>query len=338
MEKEVRILMLEDVASDAELVEWELRKGKIMFTSLRVDTKEDFEKQLDKFYPDIIISDYQLPHFDGMSALLLAKELAPSVPFIMVTGSINEETAIRCMKAGAADYVIKERLARISSAVKSSLEMKWSREEKAKAEERLRQSYGKLQKAMEGTIEAIARVVEMRDPYTAGHQRRVAKLASAIAEEMGFSEEIITGIRMAGIIHDIGKISVPAEILSKPGKLSQIEFELIKTHAQVGYDILKSVEFPWPIAKVVLQHHERIDGLGYPNGIKGNDILIEAKIVGVADVVEAMASHRPYRPALGIGIALKEIRMNRGTAYDPDVVDACIRLFQEKGYKLEQIE
>ena len=191
-----------------------------------------------------------------------------------------------------------------------------------------------LRKALGGTIEAMALTVETRDPYTAGHQRRVANLARSIASEMGVSKAQIQGVRMAGVIHDIGKISVPGEILSKPGNISQNEFGIIKEHPQVGYNILKTVDFPWPIAQIVLQHHERMDGSGYPNGISGENILLEARILAVADVVEAMASHRPYRAALGINLALNEISKNCGSSYDSKVVDACLRLFNEKGYRL----
>lgn len=189
-----------------------------------------------------------------------------------------------------------------------------------------------LQKSLEQSIQAIADTVEARDPYTAGHQRRVSELAVAIARELGLPEEKIHGIHLAATIHDLGKIHIPAEYLSKPGKLTDIEFVIIKTHPQAGYDILKGIEFPWPIADIVRQHHERLDGSGYPQGLKGGQILLESRIMTVADVVEAMASHRPYRPSLGIDSALKEIERGRGTAYDAAVVDACIRLFAEKQF------
>jgi len=201
-----------------------------------------------------------------------------------------------------------------------------------KAEEELRRSVDKLRKITGATIQAMAQTVEVRDPYTAGHQKRVADLARAIATRMGLSPERVDGIRMAGVIHDIGKISVPAEILSKPGLLTPIEFSLIKTHSQIGYDILKDIEFPWDIATMVLQHHERLDGSGYPQGVTGERILLEARILTVADVVEAMASHRPYRPSLGIDKALAEIKDKKGRFYDPEVVDACIQLFTENKF------
>ena len=199
--------------------------------------------------------------------------------------------------------------------------------------EKLQQSYEKLQKTMEGTINIVAKIVETRDPYTAGHQLKVSKLATAIAREMKLPPDKIEGIRIASLVHDIGKISIPAEILSKPIKLNEIEYSLIKDHSQIGYDILKSIDFPWPVAKIVLQHHERIDGSGYPQGLKDNKIFLEARLIGVADVVEAMSSHRPYRPAKGIDAALEEISQNKGTLYDPEVVDTCLKLFKEKGFK-----
>jgi len=178
--------------------------------------------------------------------------------------------------------------------------------------------------------------VETRDPYTAGHQLRVADIARAIATEMGLFQEKIDGIRMAGSIHDIGKLSIPAEILSKPTKLSNIEFSLIKEHSRKGYEMLKDVESPWPLAEIVYQHHERINGSGYPRNLKGDEILLEARIMAVADVVESMASHRPYRPSLGINAALEEIEKNKGILYDDAVADACLRLFREKGFQIEK--
>jgi PAS domain S-box-containing protein len=196
-----------------------------------------------------------------------------------------------------------------------------------------RQQYAeRLGRSLEETIRAVALTVEMRDPYTAGHQRRVAELTVAIATELGLPKEQVHGLYLASIIHDLGKIHIPAEILSKPGKLTDIEFSFIKTHPQAGYDILKDVEFPWPIAQIVLQHHERLDGRGYPQGLKAEQILLEARILAVADVIEAMASHRPYRPALGLDAALNEIAKNRGTQFEPVVADACVRLFREKGF------
>jgi PAS domain S-box-containing protein len=200
-------------------------------------------------------------------------------------------------------------------------------------EERLKETLDRLRKAVETTIHVLVSALESRDPYTAGHQSRSADLARAIAKEMGLSQDKIDGLLMAGSIHDIGKLSIPAEILSKPTKLTEIEFSLIKVHSQSGYEMLKDVESPWPLAEIVYQHHERMNGSGYPRNLKGDEIIIEARIMAVADVVEAMASHRPYRAALGIETALEEIEKNKGIIYDNAVVDACLKLFREKGYQ-----
>jgi PAS domain S-box-containing protein/putative nucleotidyltransferase with HDIG domain len=200
------------------------------------------------------------------------------------------------------------------------------------AEKELKESWEKLHEALEGTIQAMALTIEIRDPYTAGHQRRVSKLSCAIAQDLGMSEFQVEGLRVAGDIHDIGKIYVPAEILSKPGRITAIEYGIIKTHPQVGFDILKTIKFPWPVAQIVLQHHERLDGSGYPLGLTSDQIVKEARILTVADIVEAMSSHRPYRPAQGIDKALAEVVQNKGRFYDTDAVDACVKLFQENRF------
>jgi PAS domain S-box-containing protein/putative nucleotidyltransferase with HDIG domain len=587
--KKLCILIVEDVPSDAELLEFQLRKGGMEYISECVETKEDFLKMLREFKPDLILSDYSLPDFDGMTALRLTQELAPTTPFILVTGSMNEETAVECIKAGAADYILKDHIIRIVPAIKAAFEkirvagekekaekdlkeseeryrslfervpvglyrttpegqvidvnpglvhllgyssreamitlnvadeygdekerkrwqtlmeregvvrgfetrwrrfdgtLIWVREsalairdkegrithyegvveditehkqaeeklqeseanlkeaqalgrmgnwefdldkqtiqwsdqvyrlyerdpalgpptveeeaayyspeqaerlheysriaaeqgrayeydlearlpsgriahfaatmrpfedgggrivklfgtvqditERKRAEEQLQKSFQQTKKVLEEVVWALSAIVEKRDPYTAGHQRRVADLACAIAGELNLPEVQIEGIRVAGLIHDIGKMNVPAEILSKTGRLSEAEFSMIKTHAQVGKEILESIDFPWPVAQVVHQHHERLNGTGYPQGLSDGKIILEAKIMAVADVVEAMASHRPYRPALGIEKALEEILNQSGILYDPQVVDACRELFDKKGYKLAQ--
>jgi PAS domain S-box-containing protein/putative nucleotidyltransferase with HDIG domain len=209
--------------------------------------------------------------------------------------------------------------------------------ERKKAEDEIKQSQADLiieldrtNKALYDCIDATAKMVEIRDPYTAGHQQKVAKLSAAIAVEMGLSVKQVECIWLAARVHDIGKINVPAEILNRTGVLTDLEYSMVKTHVQRGYEVLKTIDFPWPIATIVWQHHERLDGSGYPNGLKGEDILLEARIIAVSDTVEAMTSHRPYRPALGINEALKEITQNRGKLFDPNVVDACLRRFSEK--------
>jgi len=207
-------------------------------------------------------------------------------------------------------------------------------EEQREAQAEIKSYIAQLEHTMEGTLHAVALMVEQRDPYTAGHERRVGELAAAIGTEMGLPEMTVKGLRLTSFVHDVGKIGLPAELLSKPTRLSPIEFAMIKNHAQAGYDILKDVDFPWPLAEVVLQHHERLDGSGYPRQLMGEQIILEARIIAVADVVEAMSSHRPYRPGLGIEAALQEIEKNSGTFYDAQAVAACLRLFREKGYVL----
>ena len=207
--------------------------------------------------------------------------------------------------------------------------------DRKKAEEEREQNFQQIKRAFEETITALASAGEIRDLYTAGHQKRVTGLACAIAKEMNLPNSQIDSIRMAGLVHDIGKIAIPSEILGKPAKLSETEMDLVKTHSKAGYDILKTVEFPWPLAKIVLQHHERIDGSGYPEGLKGNETLLEARILSIADVVEAMATYRPYHETFGIDIALEEILKNKGKLYDPQVVDICVKLFKEKRFKFK---
>jgi PAS domain S-box-containing protein len=225
---------------------------------------------------------------------------------------------------------IKDTKGEMLSAICSSKDIT----DRKRAEKQLRESLEQLRRAVETTIQVLVMAVEVKDPYTAGHQRRMTNLARTIATEMGLPPEKIEGLRMAGVIHDIGKITLPTEILSKPTKLSDIERSLTREHVRLGYDILKDVESPWPLAEIVLQHHERMDGSGYPRNLKGDDILMEARIMAVADVVESMASRRPYRPALGIDSAIEEISKERDILYDPEVVDACLKLFQEKRYSL----
>jgi PAS domain S-box-containing protein len=206
--------------------------------------------------------------------------------------------------------------------------------ERKKSEKTVQDTLKKLRKAMGGIIHVMVSTVEARDPYTAGHQQRVAELARTIAQEMGMSKEVVDGIRIAGSIHDLGKIKIPAEILSNPGRITDVEFSLIKTHPEVAYGILREIEFSRPVAEIVYQHHEKIDGSGYPRGLSGNDILPEAKVLTIADVVEAIASHRPYRPALGIKAALEEINAKKRVLYDEEAVDACLRVFEEKKFQL----
>jgi PAS domain S-box-containing protein/putative nucleotidyltransferase with HDIG domain len=208
--------------------------------------------------------------------------------------------------------------------------------ERKKLDKELRDGLEKLEKTFGGLVEALNKLVEARDPYTVRHQRRVAGLVQAIAIEMDLDSKVADGLSLAAMIHDIGKIAIPSEILNKPGPLTNSEWGLIKNHVQIGYDLLKDVEFPWPVAEIIYQHHERLDGSGYPRGLKEGEIRIEARILAVADVVEAMSSLRPYRESVGLEAALGEIEKNKGILYDPAVVEACLRLFREKGYELKE--
>ncbi len=202
-------------------------------------------------------------------------------------------------------------------------------------DKKLKETHKKLQKIIEGTANIITKIVEIRDPYSIGHHQKVSKLATVIAQEMKLSQDKIEGTKIASLVHDIGKVNLPTEIISKPNKLIEVEFNLIKNYPKVGYDILKKVDFPWPIAEIVFQHQEKIDGSGYPRGLKGDEICVEAKILGVANVVEAMSSYKSYRPALSIDEALAEIVENKNILFDPEVVDTCTKLFKEKDFKFE---
>jgi len=230
------------------------------------------------------------------------------------------------------EKIVHERTAALT---KLNTQLKREIAERKLAEEKLQRSYAKLQKNLDETVHAMSLTAEKRDPYTAGHQKRTTELALALAGEMGLSEHQIKGVQMAGLIHDMGKISIPAEILSKPGKLNEVEIQLVRRHPQAAFEILKKIDFPWPVDLIVLQHHEKMDCSGYPQGLAGEEILLEARILCVADVVESIDSHRPYRPGLGIDKALEEISKNRGILYDQDVVDACLRLFKEKNFQYQ---
>lgn len=219
-----------------------------------------------------------------------------------------------------------------TGAIIGTVEISQDITERKDAEEQLNQSLERLEKLIEGTKYALTRIVDVKDPYTSGHQRRVTQLACAIGKDMDLSKNQIDGLNLAGLLHDVGKIAVPGEILNKPRGLTELEFSIVKTHPQVAYDILKTIEFPWPIADIVFQHHERLDGSGYPEGLEGDRILFEARVLAVADVVEAISSHRPYRPALGIEAALKEITLYKGLRFDSDVVGSCVHLFRERGF------
>ncbi len=315
----------------------------------------------------LIISDQLMPGMTGVQFFTRAKEICPNALRVLLTGYTDTDAIIEAINSGGihlyltkpwrkddllysinqmlskAELIIENR--RLDELVKKQntelIELNKHLEEKVRLKtlhldqraEELRKSYEKIRVILEGTVLAMSKIVESRDPYTAGHEQQVARIAALIAGKMPIPDDQIEAIRVAGSLHDIGKIAVPSEILTKPGRLSRLEMEMVKTHCQNAYDILKTIEFPYPIAQIILQHHERMDGSGYPQGLHGKDILLEARIIGVADVLEAMSSHRPYRPALGIETAIDEITRHRGKLYDPDVVDACLAIYNQEGQK-----
>ena len=292
-----------------------------------------------------------MPQVDGLEVLAQVQDTSAETPVIVLSGMGTMEDVINALRLGAWDYLTKPigSMEILQHAVNKALERARLIRENKQQQQRLEQEVKKrtrelrfreqdLKTALVGIVDVVAVMVEKRDPYTAGHEQRVAELARAIGWEMGLDDERCEGLHLAAFIHDLGKVAIPSEILSKPGQLSSIEYALIQTHAQIGFDILSqaSVEFPWPIPTMVHQHHERLDGSGYPLGLRGDDILLESQIIGVADKVEAMASHRPYRPSLGLDKALAEIRRGRGSSYDPAVVDACLYLFTNKNFTFSQ--
>jgi response regulator RpfG family c-di-GMP phosphodiesterase len=333
-----KILIIDDEGHIRQLLKQMLEMA--AYTCVLAADAAEARQVLETDTCELILCDISMP---GESGVDLIRDILPKYPdtaAIMATAIDDPDLAESTLAIGAYDYLVKpfdrnRLLIAVANALRRrDLEIA-NRTYRTGLEQMVRERTKKLRKAMDGIIHVIASTVETRDPYTAGHQRRVADLSGAIAEVLGFSEDRIEGILMAGIIHDLGKISIPAEILSKPSRLTEGEFNLIKEHPKIGYDILSSIEFPWPIAQMVYQHHERIDGSGYPQALTAKDILLEAKILGVADVVEAMASNRPYRPGLGQDTALEEISKNRGVCYDPDVVDACLRVFAHQDFSLE---
>lgn len=290
--------------------------------------------------PELILLDIRMPEMDGFEVCrrLKANPSTRNVPVIFVSAMSETEEKVQGLKLGAVDFVTKpyqreELLARVHTHLELNRLRNHLEDLVTERTLELKQAEKKLRANLFDSVSALAATVEMRDPYTAGHQRRVSQLAIAIAEEMHLPVEQVEGVHLASVVHDVGKIQVPAEILSKPGKLDPLEYRIIQAHPQTGYEILKSIDFPWPIALIVQQHQERMDGSGYPNALKGDQILLQARIIAVADVVEAMMSHRPYRPALGVDAALDEISKNRTVKYDPVAVDVCCRLFREQGFK-----
>ena len=326
-----KVLFVDDEPNVLASYERQLRKDFDTETALSGDLAMAIVAEDGPFA--VVISDLHMPGMNGIELLSRVREVAPDTVRMMLTGYADLETAIEAVNTGHIFRLLTKPCPSESlvKAVEAGID-----QYRLILSQRELHGLRKLKEAMEGIIIGFSTVVETRDPYTAGHQKRVTNLALAIAEELGFDEDRATGLRMAAMVHDLGKVYVPAEFLNKPGRLTETEFSVIKNHPRVGWDILKSVDFAWPISQMVLQHHERMDGSGYPDGLSGDSILLEARIMAVADVVDAMASHRPYRPSLGIEKALEEIAMKSGTHFDPLVVEACLTLFREKGFRFER--
>jgi putative two-component system response regulator len=321
-----KILVVEDERVISEDIKKRLQKLGYSVPSI-VSSGEEAVQKAKVLRPDLVLMDIVLEgEMDGIEAAAQIKSLC-EIPIVYLTAYADQKTLERAKITEPYGYILKPFDDRdLHITIDIGLH-------KHRMERKLRETEERLRKTLEDTIRALASAVELRDPYTAGHQRRVSDLSCAIASEMGLPSEQIDGLRLAGLVHDVGKIRVPAEILSWPNQLSELDFSLIKAHPQAGYDIMKTISFPYPVARIVLQHHERIDGSGYPFGLKRDQILIEARILAVADVVEAIASHRPYRAALGITHALDEISNKSNILFDPDPVRACLHLFKEKNFK-----
>ena len=321
-----KILILEDELITAESIRESLVRSGYAVTGIACSGQEAFDL-VGGDHPDLSLVDIRIKgNQDGIE---VARRMIAEfdIPVIFLTAYSDEDVVVRARDTLSYGYLLKPFEDReLSSNIEIALHKHRADRAVRENEAQLRRSNEKLRATVIGIAEAMAVAVETRDPYTAGHQRRVAELAALIAHAMDLPHDKVDGITIAATIHDIGKLGVPSELLVKPTRLTKIEFELIKGHPRAGYDILKSIDFPWPIAEMVYQHHEKINGSGYPRALTGADILLEARIIAVADVVEAIASHRPYRPALGFTMAIRELSENRGTLYDPAPVDACLSL------------
>jgi len=328
----VHILVVDDEEDIRDILRRTMREAGYRCST--AGNAEEAFRILERGRIDVVITDVVMPGLGGMELMERVKR-NHDADVIVMTGFAEELRYEEVVERGACDFIRKpftpgEILVRL----KRVLRERFILAERNRAEQELKRSFDKLRRVLEETVNALASALEKRDPYTAGHQQRVAKLACWIAREIGLSEKEIEGIRIAGYLHDIGKISVPTDILNKPGKLTDNELKIIMEHPQTGYDILKDIEFDQPVAMMVLQHHELMDGSGYPNGTSDGDIILGARILTVADVVEAVSSHRPYRPALGREKALNEISRNKGVLYDRIVAETCIRLMNEPGFTL----
>lgn len=284
--------------------------------------------------PEIVLTDINMPRLDGLALSESIREMYPAVVVVVISAYDDIGNIRKAMNHNVSDFIVKP----IDfMELEITIEKSHNRHmEIIGYNRRLVESAAKLKRTLGQTLEVISLIGEIRDPYTAGHQKRVASLAKAIGRKLSLPPDQMEGIFVAATLHDIGKIYVPAEILSKPGRLSPIEYSLIKEHSRLGYEILKPIEFPWPVAEIVFQHHEHLDGSGYPSGLRGDSIRLEARVLTVADLVEAISSHRPYRVAMGNHIALDQLRMGAGTIFDPQIVDVCLSLFESGEFEFPE--
>jgi len=333
------ILIVDDNPTNIDLLVNNLK------TDYRLGIAKSGPKTLEyaaKYLPDLILLDIMMPDMNGFEVCRRLKEKSATrhIPVIFITALIETGHKTRGFEVGAVDYITKPfHAGEVKARVRTHLALNKMREElnaqNIVLEQKVREKTAQLKEMLYATIRTMALTLEIRDPYTAGHQQRVAQLACKIARRLNFNEDQIEAIHFAGNLHDIGKIRIPVSILNRPGKLLDAEFKLIRIHPKTGYDILINIPNDWNLAEIVLQHHERLDGSGYPRRLKGDEILPESKIIAVADAMEAESSYRPYRPAKGIDYALNEISKHKGLLYDADAADVCISLFRDENFKFE---
>lgn len=354
---EIRILMVEDSHADAELIEYEIRRGGVLFSAKRVDEREAFLRELEEFDPDLILADYTLPSFNGMEALSLLMEKSPDLPFIFVSGTIGEEKAIEGMKQGATDYVLKSSLSRLVPSIQRALKERQECTDRKRAEENLRKSeehyrilaeeaqksrdaflnmlddvsdsYKELEKLFIGLVKAMVNALDAKSRWTRGHSERVAFFATKIAEGARMNQDQVKRIHLASLLHDIGKIGTYDVLLDKPERLTTEEFEVVKKHPAQGYEILKGIKQLRDIIPFVRHHHERIDGRGYPDGLKGEEIPLGARILHIADSFDSMTADRPYRPAPGREYAISELKRCAGTQFDTEISELFLRILEK---------
>lgn len=333
------ILVVDDNATNIDLLVSTLKEEYRLGIAKKGTTALEYAA---KYRPNLILLDIMMPEMDGYEVCTILKKNpeTESIPLIFITAKSETVDKTKAFAMGAVDYITKPfHAAEVKARVRTHIALEEMKSQllsqNALLEQMVEKKTVEIQEMLHGSIYSMALMAEIRDPYTAGHQQRVAQLACAIATKMGFSAWLIEGIRIAGILHDVGKIRIPVSILNRMGQLLDAEMEVIKIHPQISFEILKNIPFPWPCAQMVFQHHERLDGSGYPLGLRGDELLIESKILAVADVTEATSSFRPYRPAKGIEAALAELREHRGTSLDAEAVDACLELFESGSFEFE---